>query len=90
MAATLRKEGRVSRGQITNISQSGAFMKLPILPPLGTVVDLDVTVPGQSIPDHVQGFVVHVAPNRGVGLQFIGTSDAFRAHLDEYLGVLSR
>jgi hypothetical protein len=90
MAATIRKEGRVSRGTITNISQSGAFMKLAMLPPLGTVVDLDVTLPGQSVPDHVQAFVVHVAPNRGVGLQFIGASDVFRARLDEYLGVLSR
>jgi hypothetical protein len=90
IAVTVRKEGRVSRGQITNLSQSGAFMKTALLPALGTVVDLDLTVPGQDVPDHIQAFVVHVAPNRGVGVQFIGASDVFRAHLDEYLGVLSR
>jgi len=90
MAATVRKDARVARGQITNISESGAFMKLALLPALGTVVDLDVTIPGQDLPDSIQAFVVHVAPNRGVGLQFIGASDVFRAHLEEYLGILSR
>ena len=52
--------------------------------------NLDVTIPGQDLPDSIQAFVVHVAPNRGVGLQFIGASDVFRAHLEEYLGILSR
>jgi hypothetical protein len=89
MAATLRKEGRVSKGQITNISQSGAFLKMPLLPPLGSVIDLDILVPGQSVADPVQAFVVHVAPNRGVGIQFIGASDVFRAHLEEYLEVVA-
>jgi len=65
-------------------------MKLALLPALGTVVDLDVSMPGQDVPDSIQAFVVHVAPNRGVGLQFIGASDVFRAHVEEYLGVLSR
>ena len=86
LAATLRKEGRVSKGQITNISQSGAFLKVPLLPPLGSVIDVDVLVPGQAAPDAVQAFVVHVAPNRGVGIQFIGASDVFRTHLEDYLG----
>jgi hypothetical protein len=90
LAATVHKDGRVSRGQITNISQSGAFMKMALLPALGTVVDLDVTLPGQDLPDSVQAFIVHVAPRRGIGLQFIGCSDVFRARLDEYLGVMSR
>jgi PilZ domain len=89
MAATIRKEGRVaSRGEITNISQSGAFMKVAVLPPAGTVVDLDVHIPGQTVADTVHAYVVHVAPRRGVGLQFVGSSDLFRAHLDEYLNGL--
>jgi hypothetical protein len=90
LSAKVRKDGHVSRGKITNISQSGAFMKMAVLPALGTVVDLDFTLPGQNLPDNVQAFVVHVAPRRGVGLQFIGCSDVFRARLDEYLGVMSR
>ena len=86
MAATIRKDGRAaSRGEITNISQSGAFMKVVILPALGSVVDLDVHIPGQTAPDNVSAYAVHVAPRRGVGLQFVGASDLFRSHLDEYL-----
>jgi hypothetical protein len=90
IAASIRKDERVSRGDITNISESGAFMKLALLPALGSVVDLEVSIPGQHVSDSVQAFVVHVAPNRGVGLQFIGASDVFRAHLEEYLGAFSR
>jgi hypothetical protein len=91
LEATLREGGRrVSPGQITNISRSGAFMKLETLPPLGSVVDLDLTLPGHSIPDAVHAYVVHLAPRRGIGLQFIGASDTFRAHLDEYLAILAR
>ena len=87
MAATIRKtDGRVaSRGEITNISQSGAFMKVAVVPLAGTVVDLDVHIPGQTVADTVHAYVVHVAPRRGVGLQFVGASDLFRSHLDEYL-----
>jgi len=87
MAATIRKpDGRVaSRGEITNISQSGAFMKLAVLPAPGTVVDLDIHIPGQTVADTVHAYVVHAAPRRGVGLQFVGASDLFRSHLDEYL-----
>jgi PilZ domain len=89
MAATIRKDGRPQdHGEITNISQSGAFMKLAVLPALGSVVDLDIDIPGQTVPGSVQAWVVHVAPNRGVGLQFIGASDLFRADLEEYLSGL--
>jgi len=89
MAAIIRKDGRVaSRGEITNISQSGAFMKVVMLPALGSVVDLNVHIPGQTVPDSVSAYAVHVAPRRGVGLQFVGASDLFRSHLDEYLNGL--
>jgi len=88
MAVTVRKERRVSKGQITNISQSGAFLKVAPLPPLGSVIELDILVPGQIVSDPVQAFVVHPAPNRGVGVQFIGASDLFREHLDDYLGLV--
>jgi len=91
LEATLRLGGRlVFSGQITNISQSGGFMRLESLPPLGTVADLDVKLPGQSVHDCVHAYVVHLAPRRGIGLQFIGASDMFQTHLDQYLASLSR
>ena len=89
MTATIRRNGRpVCQGEITDISQSGAFMKLTELPVLASVIDLDLDSPGQTVPGSVQACVVHVAPNRGVGLQFIGASDLFRADLEEYLSGL--
>jgi hypothetical protein len=89
MVATIRNDGRATaRGEITNISQSGAFFKLSVLPPIGTVLDLDIHIPGQTVADTVHAFVVHAAPRRGVGLQFVGASDLFRSHLDEYLNGL--
>lgn len=91
LEATLRLGSRrVLAGKITNISRSGGFMRLESLPPLGTVADLDVMLPGQPVHDSVHAYVVHLAPRRGVGIQFIGASDIFRAHLDEYLAGLSR
>src|SRR5207244_13143975 len=86
MAATIRKDARgASRGEVTNISQSGAFMKVVMLPALGSVVDLDVHIPGQTVADNVSAYVVHVAPRRGVGLQFVGARDLFRSPVDTYL-----
>jgi len=91
LEATLRLGGRrVLSGPITNISRSGGFMRLESLPPLGTFADLDVKLPGHEIHDSVHAYVVHLAPRRGIGLQFIGASDIFRAHLDEYLASLAR
>jgi len=91
LEATLRLGNRrVFCGKITNVSRSGGFMRLEALPPLGTIADLDVMLPGHHIHDSVHAYVVHLAPGRGVGLQFIGASDVFRTHLDEYLAGLSR
>jgi hypothetical protein len=65
-------------------------MRLESLPPLGTVADLDFMLPGHSVHESVHAYVVHLAPRRGIGLQFIGASDMFHAHLDQYLASLSR
>ena len=81
----IRKENRNAKGHISNISRSGAFVKLAPLPPLGTIVDLEFVIPGARRRETVVGYVVHVAERRGVGVQFIGGSDEFRARLDEYV-----
>ena len=91
LEATLRLGSRrVLAGKITSISRTGGFMRLESLPPLGAVADLDLMLLGQPVHDSVHAYVVHLAPGRGVGLQFIGASDIFREHLDEYLAELSR
>ena len=82
-------EGRNFDGYITNISRSGAFLKVDSLPPAGSVVDLDFTIPVARARETVLAFVVHVAERRGVGVQFISGSDEFRSRLDEYVALLA-
>jgi hypothetical protein len=54
------------------------------------VVELEIAFPERSGADFVHAYVVHVAGRRGVGVQFIGASDEFGSHLDEYLARLPR
>jgi hypothetical protein len=88
LRATIHKEGRSTHGYITNISQSGAFVSVDSLPPLGSIVDLDMAIPGGPGRETVVGYVVHIAERRGVGVQFIGGSDEFRSRLNNYLAGL--
>jgi hypothetical protein len=91
LKATLLERSRPkSEGFVTNISRSGAFVKLDSLPARGSVVELEIAFPEQSGADFVHAYVVHVAGRRGVGVQFIGVSDEFGSHLDEYLARLPR
>lgn len=89
LRARIRKEGRSADGYITNISRSGAFMKIEWPPPAASVVDLDVSIPGAPGRETVLGFVVHAAEHSGAGVQFIGGSDEFRSRLDEYVARLA-
>jgi hypothetical protein len=88
LRATIRKEERTAHGYVTNISRSGAFVRLESLPPLGSIVDLDVAIPGAPGRETVLAYVVHVAEGRGVGVQFIGGTDEFRARLDQHVALL--
>jgi hypothetical protein len=89
LRATIHREGRSAHGYITNISRSGAFVHVDSLPPLGSIVDLDMAIPGGPGRETVLAYVVHVAERRGIGVQFIGGSDEFRSRLDEYVSRLA-
>jgi hypothetical protein len=89
LSATVRQRGEPQvAGQLTNISQTGAFVRLASLPAKGAVVELDVGFTAE--PHTVLGLVVHAAPGRGVGVQFIGASDEFQSELDRHLARLAR
>jgi len=89
LAATLRQhEQAAAQAELSNISQTGAFVRLASLPAKGAVVELDVSFGPER--HTVLGLVVHVAPRRGVGLQFIGASDEFQSHLDRHLAGLAK
>jgi PilZ domain len=91
LRASLRERGRPGcEGQVTNISRSGAFVRLAALPARGSVVELDLTLPELAGSHTVHAYVVHLAPGRGVGVQFVGASEAFCSDLDRYLADLSR
>lgn len=90
LKAALREGGRPkSEGFVSNISRSGAFVRLESLPASGSVVELDVTFPCDEV-HSVHAYVVHVAERRGIGVQFIGASDSFSARLEGYLAELAR
>jgi len=90
LRATIRRgEGSTADGYITNISRSGAFVKVDSLPPLGSIVDLEFTTPGVRGRHTVLAYVVHIAEGRGVGIQFIGGDDQFRSRLDEHIARLA-
>lgn len=74
---------------VSNLSSTGAFVRLEKLPARGRVVELDLAFPGDAVHETVNAFVVHVAPGRGIGVQFIGASEAFKSRLEEYLAQLS-
>jgi hypothetical protein len=82
--------GEMRSGVVTNISRSGAFVRLETLPAPGSVLQLSMQLPGQKAKDCVHAFVVHRADRRGVGVQFIGAGDAFSAHLAAYLTELEQ
>jgi hypothetical protein len=90
LKAALRERGRLkSEGFVSNISRSGAFVRLESLPATGSVVELDVTFPGGEV-HSVHAYVVHLAERRGAGVQFIGASDSFSSRLEDYLAELAR
>lgn len=91
MKATLRQRGGPAlEGYVSNISRSGAFVRMEQLPPQGSVSELDVLIPGEDYPHTVHAYVVHLAPRRGIGVQFIGASEEFIIKIDEYLANLAR
>ncbi len=90
LKAVVRERGRPkSEGYVSNISRSGAFIRLEALPARGSVVDLEITL-GEDRVHAVHAYVVHLAERRGVGVQFVGASDEFSAELDGYLAKLAR
>src|SRR5205807_80730 len=67
LRARIVREGRRAEGCITNISRSGAFVKVESLPPPASIVDLEMTIPGAPGRETALGCVVHVAESRGLG-----------------------
>jgi len=70
--------------------QHGGFRAAGDVARPGTCRGARSGIPGDVVHETVNAFVVHVAPGRGIGVQFIGASEAFKSRLEEYLAQLSR
>jgi len=91
LKAVVREPGHPKAAAfVSNLSSTGAFVRLETLPARGRVVELDLAFPEDVVHETVNAFVVHVAPGRGIGVQFIGASEAFKSRLECYLAQLSR
>src|SRR5437868_593711 len=57
-----------------NLSEGGIFLENTVPHPIGTVVNLQFTLPGDSEPMRAQGEIVNAAEGKqlGMGIKFIG------------------
>src|SRR5256712_12738790 len=87
----VREPGRATTAAlVSNLSRTGAFVRLASLPGRGRVVELEPAFPGETVHERLNAFVGHGAPGRGIGGQFIGATGAFTSRLDASLTRLSR
>jgi uncharacterized protein (TIGR02266 family) len=85
-------------GEATNISATGMFVRTDTALPVGEIVPVALEIPDGDRPVPVQAKIIHVrtsassSPRRdpGIGLQFIGGDDSFRARLDRYIESIPR
>jgi hypothetical protein len=79
--------------EVLNVSASGVFIETDVPPAVDEIVHVILELPDGKPPAEVQAIVLHrvvpgTAAPAGVGVQFIGADDAFRARLDAYLDKL--
>lgn len=85
--------------ETTNISTTGMFVRTSKELPVGAVVPVALELPDADRPVPVQAKVIHVRTpslsralrlDPGVGVQFLGADDAFRARVDRYIESIPR
>jgi len=82
----LRDAFSAGDGVVTNLSASGLFVATDLPRDVGSRVRGEMQLPGQSQSQEFEAEVVRVAEQpKGVGLQLVGGSDAFRTTLTGYL-----
>jgi len=79
--------------ETANISAGGMFVRTDRELPVGATMSVELGLPDDQRPTPVNVKIVHAvpppaqsaSPQWGVGMQFVGGDDAFRARLDRYL-----
>ena len=91
--------GGLLSAETTNISTTGMFVRTSKELPVGAVVPVALELPDADRPVPVQAKVIHVRTpslsralrlDPGVGVQFLGADDAFRARVDRYIDSIPR
>ena len=76
------------QGRVTNLSESGLFVRSDFLDGLGTEVSLAIHLPASPAPLQVAGMVARVDSRpreSGMGIRFTDLSEACQAHLARYI-----
>lgn len=76
------------QGRVTNLSQSGLFVRSDFLDGPGTLVSLAIQFPSELAPMRLVGLVARVdsRPRKsGMGIQFTDLSDACQARLARHI-----
>jgi uncharacterized protein (TIGR02266 family) len=85
--------------ETTNISTTGMFVRTSTELPVGEVVPVALELPDADRPVPVRAKVIHVRTSSlsralrldpGVGVEFVGADDAFRARVDRYIESIPR
>jgi uncharacterized protein (TIGR02266 family) len=91
--------GGLLSAETTNISATGMFVRTSTELPVGAVVPVALELPDADRPVPVQAKVIHVRTptvsqalrlDPGVGVQFVGADDTFRARVDRYIDSIPR
>jgi uncharacterized protein (TIGR02266 family) len=86
-------------GEATNISATGMFVRTDTKLPVGAVVSVALALPDGDRPVPVDAKIIHVrTPSQsratrldpGVGVQFVGGDETFRARVNRYIESIPR
>jgi uncharacterized protein (TIGR02266 family) len=70
----------------TNLSTGGLFLERTLPHAPGTVVDIDLRLPGDARPLRVKAEVVPATSREfGMGLRFVGLSESDKSRISDYL-----
>lgn len=81
-----RTEDALYFQRATNLSPGGLFLERTLAHAPGTLVEIDLRFPGDSVPMRVKGEVVPSGSRElGMGLRFVELSDAAKGRINDYL-----
>jgi uncharacterized protein (TIGR02266 family) len=71
-----------------NLSRGGLFLENTIPHPFGTMVELEFTLPGESVPMRLRGRIVNIAGGTGdlgMGVEFVDLDPAVAYKIDSFI-----